>query len=76
MAITVGIIMLPFFVSSWMIIHLGINPVSGGSPPKDNRVIRMAETISGVLFHICDRDKVVVLVCCMNIINIGIVSRM
>lgn len=53
-----------------------MNPVSGGSPPRDNRVIRMAETISGVLFHICDRDKVVVLVCCINIMNIGIVSRM
>lgn len=50
---------LPFFVSS---IHLGIKPVSGGRSPSDIKAIRMAETISGVLFHICDSERVVVLV--------------
>lgn len=75
MAIAVGKIILPFFVNSWMIIHLGIKPVSGGRPPRDIRVIRIVDTISGFLFHICDSDRVVVLECCMNIMNIGIVMR-
>lgn len=59
-----------------MIIHLGIKPVSGGSPPRDNKVISIVETSRGFLFHICDRDRVVVLVYCINIMNIGIVRRM
>lgn len=33
MAIRVGRMNLSFFVSSWMMIHLGRNPVSGGRPP-------------------------------------------
>lgn len=75
MAITVGMMMLSFFVSSWIIIHFGIKPVSGGRPPKDNRVISIAEIISGVLFHIWDSDRVVVFECCMSIMNIGVVNR-
>lgn len=34
----VGVIKLLFFVSSWIIIHLGRKPVNGGRPPMDNRV--------------------------------------
>lgn len=34
----VGAIKLLFFVSSWMIIHLGRKPVNGGRPPTDRRV--------------------------------------
>ena len=37
-AIRVGKIMLSFFVISWMIIHFGMNPDRGGSPPIDRRV--------------------------------------
>lgn len=59
-----------------MMIHFGIKPVSGGRPPRDIKVIRMVVTINGVLFHICDRDSVVVLVYWINIMNMGIVSRM
>lgn len=46
-----------------MMIHFGIKPVSGGRPPRDIKVTRMVVTINGVLFHICDRDSVVVVVC-------------
>lgn len=75
MAIIVGIMMLSFFVNSWMMIHFGIKPVSGGRPPRDIKVTRIAVTINGVLFHICDRDSVVVVVCCISIINMGIVRK-
>lgn len=37
-AMKVGRMMLLFFVISWMIIHFGINPDRGGSPPMDRRV--------------------------------------
>lgn len=58
----VGMMILTFFIKSWMIIYLGIKPVSGGKPPSDIKVTKMAETISGVLFHICDSERVVVFV--------------
>lgn len=41
-----------FFVSSIIIIHFGRNPVRGGSPPNDSRMISVVEIISGDLFHI------------------------
>ena len=56
----VGRMMLLFFVISWMIIHFGINPDRGGSPPMDRRVARIRTVIMGVLFHVCDNDRVVV----------------
>lgn len=65
-ASSVGTIIIPFFVNSWIIIHLGINPESGGRPPKDNISIRMSEVIRGVLFPVCHRDSVVVVELCMN----------
>lgn len=52
--------MLLFFVNSWIINHLGKKPVSGGSPPSDNMVVKMMAVIRGVLFHVWDSDKVVV----------------
>ena len=52
MAISVGKIMLLFFVISWLIIHLGMNPDSGGSPPIDSRVARVTAVIIGILFHV------------------------
>ena len=45
-----GIIRMSFFVSSWIIIHLGINPDSGGSPPIKSRVSMVRVVIMGVLF--------------------------
>jgi len=31
----------PTEATSWIIIHLGTNPVKGGSPPKDKREIKV-----------------------------------
>lgn len=70
MAISVGRIMLSFFVISWMIIHFGTKPVSGGSPPIDSRIVSIRVVIMGVLFHVCDRERVVVVELSANIVNI------
>lgn len=69
-AIRVGKMMLSFFVISWMIIHFGINPDSGGNPPIDKRVMRTRAVIMGALFHVCDSDRVVVVELAINSINI------
>lgn len=74
-AISVGIIIMSFFVSSWMIIHLGMKPDSGGSPPRDSIRVRMVEAIKGTLFHVCERDKVVVDVLSINNINVDRVIK-
>lgn len=47
----IAVAIMSFFVSSWMIIHLGINPERGGRPPRESMVIRTREVISGSLFH-------------------------
>lgn len=75
MAIRVGMMMLSFFVSSWMIIHLGRNPVSGGSPPSDSIIVRMVVVIRGVLFHEWDSESVVVDELNMNSIKVVVVIR-
>lgn len=59
-----------FFVSSWMIIHLGMKPERGGKPPSDSIMIRISEVISGSLFHVRDSDSVVVDELNMNSINV------
>ena len=40
-----------FFIISVMISHLGINPVRGGKPPRDSRVMDVMGSIIGILFH-------------------------
>lgn len=72
MASNVGIMIISFLVNSWMIIHFGMNPESGGRPPRDIINTRMSEVIKGVLFHVCDRDDVVVVELYIN--NIKVVS--
>lgn len=72
-AIRVGIMMLLFFVSSWMIIHLGRNPVSGGRPPSDNIIARMEEVTRGVLFHEWDSESIVVAELCINSMKVVVV---
>ncbi len=52
MAMNVGIIRISFFVNSWIIIHLGINPDSGGSPPIESRVSIVRVVMMGVLFQV------------------------
>lgn len=69
MAMNVGIIRISFFVSSWMIIHLGINPDSGGSPPIESRVSMVRVVITGILFHVWDSDSVVVVEFWINNMN-------
>lgn len=68
--------MLSFFVNSWMIIHFGRNPDSGGSPPSDSIVASNVVVSRGVLFHMWDSDSVVVDEFIMNIMNVVVVSRM
>ena len=68
-AIKVGRIRLSFFVISWIIIHFGMNPDSGGSPPIDRRVKRIRTVITGILFHVCDNDRVVVVELAINSVN-------
>lgn len=59
-----------FFVSSLMIIHLGIKPERGGNPPSDNIVVRISGGISGNSFHIWDSDSVVVDELSVNSMNV------
>lgn len=37
--------------SSWIISHFGINPVSGGRPPRDNNVRKIIMVIGVDLVH-------------------------
>ena len=68
-AMRVGKMRLLFFVISWIIIHFGMNPDSGGSPPIDRRVKRIRTVITGILFHVCDNDRVVVVELAINSVN-------
>lgn len=65
-----------FFVSSWIIIHFGKNPVNGGSPPSDNSKIISIVVRKGVLFHSCERDRVVVVLFRFKIMNTAVVVKM
>lgn len=47
-----------------------MNPARGGSPPSDSRTAIMMIVISGVLFQVCARERVVVVVVVMRSINI------
>lgn len=51
-AMNVGMMSISFFVSSWIIIHLGINPDSGGSPPIESRVSMVRVVMMGILFQV------------------------
>lgn len=59
-----------------MIIHFGMNPDSGGRPPSDSIVSRTAVVSRGILFHVWDRDSVVVVELSINIMNVVVVSKM
>lgn len=75
MAISVDRIEQLFFSSSEMIAHFGRNPVRGGSPPRERRRIDVIVIIMGVLFHVSDKELIVVAEFVINMINIGAVSR-
>lgn len=38
--------------------HLGRNPVSGGSPPVDNKINEIIGRAMGILFHISDMEVI------------------
>lgn len=54
---------------------MGIKPDSGGSPPRDSIKIRMMEVIRGNLFHMWDKDRVVVDEFNVNSIKVDSVIR-
>ena len=74
MANNVGIMIICFFVSSWIIIHFVIKPESGVRSSKDIISTKINEVIRGVLFHVCDKDDVVVVELYRN--NIKVVHVM
>lgn len=59
-----------------MIIHFGMNPASGGSPPSDSKTVIMIMVIRGVLFQVCAKERVVVVVVVIKSINIVMVIIM
>lgn len=74
-AISVAIMRLLFFDSSVIISHLGKKPVSGGSPPMDNRVRAKSGSMAGNLFHSSEMDLIDEKVCEWKIRNVADVSR-
>lgn len=75
MALSVGSRIVLFFVISWIIIHFGKNPVNGGRPPKDNIIIRINVVVSGILFHMWDKEVVMIDVFIINTMNVVVVIR-
>lgn len=75
MAISVDRIEQLFFRSSEMIAHFGRNPVRGGSPPRDKRIMDAMAKIIGVLFHASESKLIDVAELIMSVMNIGMVSR-
>lgn len=75
MAISVDRIEQLFFRSSEMIAHFGRNPVRGGSPPRDKRMMDVMAKIIGVLFHASESELIDVAELIMSVMNIGMVSR-
>lgn len=75
MAISVDRIEQLFFRSSEMIVHFGRNPVRGGSPPRDKRIMDAMAKIIGVLFHASESELIDVAELIMSVMNIGMVSR-
>jgi len=60
-----------FITSSVIITHLGRNPVSGGSPPVDNKISEIIGRAMGILFHMSDMEVIDVNEWVWNIINRG-----
>lgn len=68
--------MLLFFNNSVIMSHLGINPESGGRPPRDRRMVAIRGTVMGCLFHDKEIELIVVCEAFMSIRNIEAVMRM
>ena len=72
----VGVIKLLFFVSSWIIIHLGRKPVNGGRPPMDNRVDDINSISQVNLLQARDSRRVVVFELRLSVRNAVVVRVM
>lgn len=59
-----------------IIAHLGKNPVSGGSPPVDNKINEIIGKAIGILFHISDIEVIDVNEWVWKMRNMGIVMIM
>ena len=68
-AITVGKTTLFLVVIFSIIVHLSLNPNSGGRPPIDNRIMRIRFVMIGILLHVCDSDNLGVVELVMDILN-------
>lgn len=62
-----------FFSSSLIISHFGINPVRGGNPPVERRMVDTRGRKIGVLFHRRDMELIDVIVWVFIIVKSGIV---
>lgn len=60
-------------VISWRISHLGMNPVRGGSPPKERRVRGAIAVRAGALVHEMASWLIVVALFALKIRKVGIV---
>lgn len=58
------------FVSSCRISHFGINPVSGGRPPRERRISGARDVITGVLVHEVAREFTFVALLILNTRNV------
>lgn len=67
--------MLLFFNSSVIISHFGVNPDSGGRPPRDRRMVAIKGIVMGCLFHDKDTELIVMCGAVMSIKNIEAVMR-
>lgn len=65
---------LSFLVSSLIMAHFGMKPVSGGRPPRDIKIASMLAVIKGALFHVWASESVVVLELIIRSVNMGIVN--
>ena len=68
-AINVGKTMLFLDVTFSIIIHLGLNPNTGGRLPIDNRMMRIRVVMIVILWHACDTDNLAVVELVMDTLN-------
>lgn len=60
----------PCLVSSWRISHLGINPESGGSPPRERRIRGVMAVRAGVLAQEVAKELTFVDLFILNTMNV------
>lgn len=71
MANSVDVMIISFFVLSWMIIHFGVNLESGKRTSRDSIYVKLSEVIRSILFHVCEREYVVLAELYMNNIKVA-----